>query len=105
MFDYYTASDKAVLKEIGKRLQALRLRRNVTQEELAERATLSPTTIKTLEKGSGKLVNLIAVLRELNALQELDNFIPEPKLSPVRLAATKAKQRQRATGSSKDKKS
>jgi transcriptional regulator with XRE-family HTH domain len=105
MFDYYTASDKAILEEIGKRLHALRLRRNVTQEELAERTTLSPTTIKSMEKGSGKLVNLIAVLRELNALQELDNFIPEAKLSPVRLAATKARQRQRATGSSKDKKS
>jgi transcriptional regulator with XRE-family HTH domain len=103
MFDYYTASDKAILEEIGKRLQALRLRRNVTQEALAERTTLSPTTIKSLEKGSGKLANLIAVLRELNALQELDNFIPATRLSPIQLAATKARQRQRATGSSKDK--
>lgn len=97
--EFYSMSDKAVLAELGARLRSLRLRKNLTQQQLAERALLSLNTIKALEVGRAKLSSLVAVLRELNSLNTLDQFIPEPGISPLQLAKLKGKTRQRASGS------
>ena len=96
--DFYTLSDKGVEQELGRRIRALRLRKNVTQKELAQATTLSLNTIKSLEAGSGKLSTVIAVLRELGALDQMDSFIPEPSISPLQLARMRGKQRERASG-------
>ena len=96
--DFYALSDKTIEQELGDRLKALRLQKNRTQQELAEATTLSLNTIKSLESGRGKLSTLIAVLRELGALDHLDNFIPEISISPMQLAKTRGKVRQRASG-------
>jgi transcriptional regulator with XRE-family HTH domain len=90
--DYYTASDSAILKELGKRIRSLRLRKNITQEALAERALIAVGTLKSLEAGKGTtLSNLIAVLRELESLDQLDQFIPPVTISPLKIAAASAK--------------
>lgn len=96
--DFYPLTDKAIEDELGKRLRDLRLRRNLTQQALAEATTLSLNTIKALEAGRGKLASLIAVLRELQALDGLDSFIAEPGISPMQLAKRQGKPRQRASG-------
>jgi len=96
--DLYSLSDKGIEEELGSRLRALRLRKNVTQKALAEATTLSLNTIKSLEAGRGKLSSLIAVLRELGALDNLNSFIPEPKISPIQLAKMQGKGRERASG-------
>ena len=96
--NFYTLSDKAIEKELGDRLKALRLRKNKTQQELADATTLSLNSIKALESGRSKLSTLIAVLRELDALDQLDNFIPEITISPMQLAKNKGIVRQRASG-------
>jgi putative transcriptional regulator len=96
--DFYSLSDKAIEDELGRRIRELRLRRNITQQALAEATTLSLNTIKALESGKGKLATLIAVLRELGALDDLDSFVPEPGISPLQLAKRQGKPRQRATG-------
>ena len=75
--EFYTLSDKGIAQELGHRIKALRLRKNITQEQLAESATLSVNAIKSLESGRGKLSTLIAVLHELRALDQLENFIPD----------------------------
>ena len=92
-------TDKGVAEEIGGRLRSLRLRKNMTQQELAGRVMVSLNSIKALEKGNGKLTTMIAVLREMGALNTLDAFVPPPQVSPLQLAARKGKIRQRATGS------
>ena len=89
--DYYTASDSRIIMEIGERLRALRLRKNITQSELAERALIAIGTVKSLEQGKGKLSSLVAVLRELDSLQQLDQFIPTESISPLQLADAKVK--------------
>lgn len=99
--DFYSMTDKGIGAEVGGRLRALRLRRNQTQQQLAEACALSLNTIKALEAGKGKLSSLIAVLRELNALDGLDQFIPEVSISPLQLAKRQGKKRQRATGTRK----
>lgn len=96
--DFYSLSDKAVEEELGNRIKALRLRKNITQKDLAEAATLSLNAIKSLESGRGKLSTLIAVLRELGALDHLTSFIPEPSISPIQLAKMQGKERERASG-------
>jgi len=99
--DYYNASDGAILKELGERLRSLRLRKNIPQEELAERILLSVGTIKSLEAGKAKLATLVAVLRELGALDQLNQFIPPVTISPIKMAEANTKsagKRERASG-------
>lgn len=96
--DFYALSDKGIEDELGQRIRALRLRRNTTQKQLAEMTTLSLDTIKSLEAGKGKLATLIAILRELGALEQLNQFIPEASISPLQLAKMQGRQRQRASG-------
>ena len=95
--DFYILSDKGIEEELGQRIKALRLRKNITQKKLAEATTLSINTIKALESGRGKLSALIAVFRELEALDQLDNFIPEISISPMQLAKMHGKVRKRAS--------
>lgn len=96
--DFYILSDKGIEEELGHRIKALRLRKNITQKKLAEAAMLSLNTIKSLESGRGKLSALIAVLRELDALDQLDSFIPEVSISPMQIAKMQGKVRKRAAG-------
>lgn len=95
----FSLSDKAIAELLGERIKALRLRRNITQEGLAQATALSLNTIKSLESGKGKLASVIAVLRELGALDQLDSFIPPPPISPLQLVRMQGKKRARATGS------
>ena len=96
--DFYAMTDKAVAAELGGRVRALRLRRNLTQQALADAAALSLNSIKSLENGRAKLATLIAVLRELGAMDALDSVIPEINISPLQLAKQQGRQRQRASG-------
>lgn len=92
----YAMTDSAILLELGARVKALRLRKNRSQKELSEATLLSLNAIKSLEGGKAKLSTVIAVLRELNALEEINHFIPEISISPVELAKKHGKKRLRA---------
>jgi transcriptional regulator with XRE-family HTH domain len=96
--DFYSLTDSAIEAELGRRLKALRLRRNITQQALADATGLSVTAIKGIESGRGRLSTLIAVLRELAVLDQLEQFIPEVTVSPLQLARRKGKRRERASG-------
>jgi putative transcriptional regulator len=96
--DYYSITDSAIEEEIGARLKALRLRRDITQQALADATGLSVTAIKGIESGGGRLSTIVAVLRELSALDQLDNFIPKITISPLQLARRKGKPVLRASG-------
>ena len=96
--DIYSQSDKNVAKELGARIRALRLGQDITQKALAGAAMLSLNAIKALETGRGKLSTLIAVLRELKALDQLDQLLPEASISPLQLAKMQGRERQRASG-------
>lgn len=96
--DLYAATDKSIQKELGSRIRSLRLRKNITQQVLSDTAMLSLNTIKALEAGKGKLSTLIAILRELKSLDQLNNFIPEISISPLQLSKLRGKERERASG-------
>lgn len=97
--DFLTKSDLAWQQDLGARLQAHRLNQNLSQAELAELTGLARKTITNLETGhGGNLLTVIAVLRGLRLLDQLDTFIPAPGPSPIQLLKLAGKQRRRATG-------
>jgi transcriptional regulator with XRE-family HTH domain len=97
--EIYGQSDKAVLRGLGVRLRQARLRRNLSQQELADRAGLNRTTISEYERGNSTgTLTLVQVLRALEMLDELAAFLPDPGPSPLELARRQGRQRQRATG-------
>lgn len=92
-------SDKEILKELTARMRQRRLNLNMTQEQLSERSGLHIQTIKNLEGGrNASLLTVIQVLRVFGDLEGLDNFLPEPGLSPIQLLKLKGKERERASG-------
>lgn len=94
--NYDTMTNHAIAAELGQRLEQLRLRHNLTQQGLATEIGITPKSYRQLVAGSGKLENLIAALRALNALEQLDNFLPAPLPSPLEQLKLQGKQRRRA---------
>lgn len=91
-------SDQTIVNEIGSRIRKQRLLQNYSQSELAIRAGLSISTIQKLEYGTPSTIKtVIQALRVLGKLESLNNFIPEPKPSPIELAKFEGKQRERAS--------
>jgi transcriptional regulator with XRE-family HTH domain len=93
-------TDSAVLRELGRRLEAHRLERNLTQIELGERAGVGRSTVQKLEGGQTvQAVSLVKVLRALDLLSALDAAIPERIELPVmeldRLRRTRQRARKR----------
>lgn len=96
--DYVGMSDRAILREIGTRLRRRRLDRNFTQQDLADSAGLSRTTVSDMERGApAGILTLVQVLRALGELNELDGFLPDQGPSPLELARLKGRVRQRAS--------
>lgn len=94
----YGLSDRAILKEIGRRLKRRRLDLNLSQQHLADSAGLNRATISKIEGGAPfGVLALIQILRSLSALDALEDFLPDPGLSPLQLARLKGKPRRRAS--------
>jgi transcriptional regulator with XRE-family HTH domain len=93
----YSMNDRGILKEIAGRIRRRRLNMNMPQKELAERAGLSRTAISNIERGMPfGVLTLIQVLRALEALEDLDSFLPAPGISPMQLARMQGRERRRA---------
>ncbi|MGZ5030844.1 MAG: helix-turn-helix domain-containing protein [Methylobacter sp.] len=90
-------TDKAIAKEIGDRFRELRLRKNISLETLSDHTLISVNTLKRLEKGSGKLDTMINVLRHLDALDQIESFLPPVTISPIEVIKLLGKKRQRAS--------
>jgi transcriptional regulator with XRE-family HTH domain len=81
-------SNPQIEQELGKRLKNRRLEMNLSQEQVAKRSGLSRRTITAMENGGGStLTSLIALLRALQALDTLENFLPDPGISPIALTS------------------
>ena len=98
-------SDETVLKEIGNRLAQTRLERNLTQAQLAEMAGISKRTLERLESGAAasQLTSFIRACRSLGLLDQLDLFLPVPRVSPVEQLKLQGRRRKRASGSNSKK--
>ena len=79
-------SDTAIIKKLGERIRAQRIRQVIKQEELAERSGVALSTIRRIESGQAVSLQLfISVLRTMGLLENLELLVPETKISPLQL--------------------
>jgi putative transcriptional regulator len=95
-------SEQAIAQAIGLRLEALRVKKNISQAVVAEEAGISRTTLRQLMAGKGTLLNLISVLRVIGELDRLSSLVEEVRSSPIQMAKMAGKKRQRAYTTRKD---
>ena len=92
-------SDDAALGELGRRLAAIRLARNLTQAALAEQAGVSKRTVERLESGevAARLSAFVRICRALGLADALDRLVPAPAASPVEQLKLAKRRRKRAS--------
>ncbi len=91
-------SDKAILLELGKRIQGLRIADNITQSQLAQKTGISKSTIARMEQGASvQTDSLIRAMRELKIIENLDIAFPQQEVRPMDLININEKKRKRAS--------
>ncbi|HRN28667.1 MAG TPA: helix-turn-helix domain-containing protein [Terrimesophilobacter sp.] len=71
-------------KRLGDAMRQLRITAGFDQNELADRANVSRSTVQSLEQGSGtRLHTLLAVLRALDRLDVFDSLMPSAGPTPL----------------------
>ncbi|MBR2360712.1 MAG: helix-turn-helix domain-containing protein [Bacteroidaceae bacterium] len=96
-------SDPAIIRLLGERLKALRIRKEMTQAELAYQAGATSLTVANLEKGKSVTVaNLIRIMRALDMLENLEEAFPAQRISPILLKKLQGRQVKRVRKSSKE---
>ena len=88
-------------KHLGMEVRRLRVARGITQDELAQRANISISTIRYLEAGKGSsLASLIRVAKVLDRTSWLASFAPPtPSISPIEML----RERTRTTGAERSR--
>ena len=80
------ATDPEILTLVGQRLRAWRIQRELTIQELAARASLTPLTVLKAERGENfTFRTFLRILRVLGALDQVDLILPPPPPSPLGL--------------------
>lgn len=83
-------SPQELQKELGHRLQRLRVSRNIDQRTTAEKAGIARAALQNLEAGRGSSVQtLLRTLKALNYLEGIELLAPEPTVNPLALLKTK----------------
>jgi transcriptional regulator with XRE-family HTH domain len=92
-------TDEAILRELGTRLAATRLARNLTQAALAREAGVSKRTVERLESGevATRLSGLVRVCRVLDLVERLDALVPQSAPTPVEQLKLARRERKRAS--------
>lgn len=103
MNDIYILSDTQLSKRIGEKLKSIRLKRNITQQSLAEASSISLSSVKKVENGEiGSFDTLLRMLRTLGMLESISQLVEDEQLSPSEyyemVNKTKKRGRKRAAG-------
>lgn len=71
---------------LGQQIRALRIRADLEQVQLAQRADISPGALKNLENGKGStLKTIIKVILALNRADWLEALMPRITISPLQM--------------------
>jgi transcriptional regulator with XRE-family HTH domain len=90
--------------ELGRQVRTLRLRQNIDQRQLADRAGIALNAVKHLETGKGAtLRSMVKVLRALNRVDWLRALAPTVSISPVQMLKSKAPRRRASKKKNKKK--
>lgn len=95
--DFSVAPSKQLEATLCKRLESIRLSRNITQAQLAVEAGVSPRTIGRFEKGQGvSMDTFIRIMIALGIQQNLETLLPDPSVKPIERISIGIKERKRA---------
>ena len=95
--EFSVATSDQIEAALCKRMESIRLSRNITQEQLADEAGVSPRTIGRLEKGQGvSMDTFIRVMVALRIQQNLEALLPDPTVRPIERIGLDAGERKRA---------
>jgi DNA-binding XRE family transcriptional regulator len=95
--DLSLASSDQIVKMVGKKVEQIRLSRNITQDMLAKEAGVSSRTIRNLENGEGVLLDtLVRVLMALGLQENLEMLLPDPTVRPMERVGSIGTERKRA---------
>jgi transcriptional regulator with XRE-family HTH domain len=94
-----TKSPDAHLRDLGARLAALRLSRDLPQASLAQAAGVATRSVKRLEAGeSVSLDTFVRILTALDLADHLSALLPDPTVRPAERVRLAGRERQRARG-------
>jgi transcriptional regulator with XRE-family HTH domain len=78
-------TDLEILNELADKCRQLRLRQNMSQQEVADRAGIALRTYRRFEQeGLISLERFVAVVRALNRLSELEELLAPPPIADLR---------------------
>ncbi len=97
-FDFSTSTSTTIAAELCKRLENIRLSKNVNQSELSEQAGVSRSTLTRIAKGQSiSLDSFIRVLKALGLAGHLTSLLPDPDIRPVEMVRQEGRHRRRAS--------
>lgn len=100
--DFSVSSSPAIAAALCKRLDEIRLSKNISQAVLAKQAGVSRRTLSRMADGETiSLDSFIRIIKALGLADHLAALLPDPSVRPVELAAHQGQQRRRATGKRK----
>ena len=95
-------SDLEIVMIICQALKQVRINKNISQQEIAERSGLDRTTISRMESGkSVSLLTFVQILRALDMLEVIHVFKAYQIESPIKRLKEEEKKRKRAGKSKK----
>lgn len=81
--NWYILSHHQTLKEIGSKIEQIRLSKNLSKVDLANLSGVDRMTISNIEEGKNFYFDsFVRILRALNLLNRLDELLEPPRLSP-----------------------
>ncbi|MCY4048081.1 MAG: helix-turn-helix transcriptional regulator [Hyphomicrobiales bacterium] len=96
--DFSTASSETITGALCKRLDEIRLSRNISQADIANEAGVSRSTMTRL--ADGKAVSLDSFVRVMIALRLTDHLaamLPDPGIRPIERVRFEGAKRQRSS--------
>ncbi len=94
--EFQTQPITVQIKTFGKRLEAYRVARGIRQEDLAQQAGLSRSTLHRMETGrGGTLDSLFRIMKALEISDRLLNLVPDASVSPLDPGSAREARRKR----------
>ena len=95
--DFSIATSEQIEEFLYGQLKRIRLSRNFTQTQLAQKSGVAFRTVKRLEGGQSVSLNtFIRVLMALDLQQNLVTLLPDPTIRPIERVNTGGSERKRA---------
>nr|WP_318383013.1 helix-turn-helix transcriptional regulator [uncultured Enterobacter sp.] len=95
-----TMTDNVLAAMLYKRIESRRKAMKVTQLALAERIGITAKTYRTLKEGKCSVIVLIAILRELQLIENLEALVPTEQTRPGQVWSKMSSERRKSDASS-----